>query len=147
MDLSWFRVQTDTEELASRIRSSDIEFDHILCIARGGLVIGGLLSHHLGIRSISTAALKHYSGDNKLDSVDEICPPCGLDGHRFVLVVDDLVDTGATMSFVRENYDEASGLKTAVLYDKSEGKCEPDFYVESMPKDEWITFPWESGDE
>ena len=147
MDLSWFRVQTDVEELASKIQASGEEFDHMLCIARGGLLVGGLLSHLIRIPKISSLELRHYSGQKVLEEVTEISPPCALKDGEKVLLVDDLVDTGGSVTFVREKYGDSVDIKVAVLYDKTEGKCPPDFFVEAAPQDEWITFPWEIGDE
>jgi len=147
MDLSWFRIQTDIEELASKIRSSGEEFDHMLCVARGGLVIGGLLSHLIKVGKISSIDLKHYKGQMALEEVSEISPACAVTQGEKVLVVDDLVDTGDTAKFVHDKYGDDVNIKVAVLYDKTEGKNPPDFCVEEAPADEWITFPWEIGDE
>jgi hypoxanthine phosphoribosyltransferase len=65
---------------------------------------------------------------------------------RRVLVVDDLVDEGATMQTVLKHLgDNNPGvLDAAVLFRKPWSKFEPDFCIETV--DEWIVFAWERGE-
>jgi xanthine phosphoribosyltransferase len=57
------------------------------------------------------------------------------------LLVDDLVDTGATARVVREMAPEAH---FATVYAKPEGRPLVDTYITTVSQDTWILFPWDS---
>ncbi|MDB5392852.1 MAG: xanthine-guanine phosphoribosyltransferase, partial [Rhodospirillales bacterium] len=57
------------------------------------------------------------------------------------LVIDDLVDTGATMRIVRTMLPRAY---VGVLYAKPTGRPFADTFVREFPQDSWIDFPWEA---
>jgi xanthine phosphoribosyltransferase len=57
------------------------------------------------------------------------------------LIVDDLVDSGATMRAIRKMMPNAHA---AVLYAKPDGLDQADSYVETVGQDTWIHFPWET---
>ena len=62
------------------------------------------------------------------------------------MVVDDLVDEGATMQTVAKHLrsEKPRTLRTAVLFKKPWSAFEPDFFLETL--EEWIVFPWERGE-
>jgi xanthine phosphoribosyltransferase len=57
------------------------------------------------------------------------------------LIVDDLVDTGATAKVVRELM---PGAHFATIYAKPAGKPLVDTYVTEVSQDTWIMFPWDT---
>ena len=63
-----------------------------------------------------------------------------------VLVVDDLVDGGATMESITEylSTQSPSDMKTAVLFTKPWSTFAPDFSLRVV--DNWIVFPYERGE-
>jgi xanthine phosphoribosyltransferase len=66
-------------------------------------------------------------------------PSAAGDGTGW-LVIDDLVDTGATMRIVREILPKAH---VGVLYAKPVGRPLADSFVAEFPQESWIDFPWE----
>ena len=58
-----------------------------------------------------------------------------------VLIVDDLVDTGATAKIVRALL---PGAHFATVYAKSEGLPQVDTYVHGVAQETWIYFPWDT---
>lgn len=140
--LSWSQFHQDCEILADKIRQSGRVYDKMLCITRGGVFVGALVAHYLDFRNITTVALKLYEFDNQLPVVEQLSgPDLPLPGTR-VLLVDDLLDSGRTIAFIREKWGEDYHLDTAVLYDKGGGDYRPDFAASRIP-DEWVQFPWE----
>ena len=90
-------------ELAATIVASGWEPDWILCIARGGLLIGGALGYALPLKNIATLNVEFYTDvDERLD-VPVVLPPVldlvDLQNAR-VLVADDVADTGETLEMV-----------------------------------------------
>ncbi len=58
-----------------------------------------------------------------------------------MLIVDDLVDTGATAKIVRALL---PGAHFATVYAKSEGLPQVDTYVHEVAQETWIYFPWDT---
>ena len=57
------------------------------------------------------------------------------------LIIDDLVDTGATAKIVRAML---PGAHFATVYAKPAGKPLVDTYVTETSQDTWIMFPWDT---
>ena len=58
-----------------------------------------------------------------------------------VLIVDDLVDTGATAKVVRALL---PGAHFATVYAKAEGLTQVDTYIHEVAQETWIYFPWDT---
>ncbi len=146
--LSWEQVEAMVAELAAR---SHEHYDVLLAVTRGGLVPAGLLAYHLDIRNILVAAVQFYSGvARRTEQPTFLQFPADpfLHGQR-VLIVDDIWDSGKTISAVKERVHAAGGIPiTAVLHYKPAASlfddC-PDYYVETTSA--WIVYPWETSDE
>ncbi len=93
-----------------------------MAIARGGLTLGHFIAIGLNIRSLYSINSIHYDGDRKLDYIEIFNTPDIKEAKR-VLVVDDIVDSGETMSEVlrilRKDYPEVE-FKVATLFYKKE---------------------------
>ena len=57
-----------------------------------------------------------------------------------MLIVDDLVDTGATARVVR---DMLPGAHFATVYAKPKGREMVDTFITEVSQDTWIFFPWD----
>ncbi len=142
LNLSWEQFHRDCALLAAHIRASGRAYDKLLCITRGGVFVGGLLGHMLGIRNITTIALKLYDFDQQGQVVEQLsAPDLPLPGSA-MLVVDDMLDSGRTLSYIVDKWGGEYALDIAVLYDKGGGTLRPAFTAREIP-DEWVVFPWE----
>ncbi|MGE0207493.1 MAG: phosphoribosyltransferase, partial [Candidatus Babeliales bacterium] len=66
------------------------------------------------------------------------------ENSKYILIVDDLVDTGETMKFLIEALKDSlpkTTIKIATLYYKPTSCIKPDYYIEETTN--WIVFPWE----
>lgn len=145
LTLTWDEFHNDCEQLADIIRAAGAKYDKLVCITRGGVFVGGLLGHLLNMRNITTIALKLYDFDERAQVVEQLsAPDLPLPGSR-ILVVDDLLDSGRTLSFIMEKWSGEYTVDTAVLYDKEVGVMRATFTGKTIPN-EWVCFPWEPSD-
>ncbi len=141
------------EKLAIRIFQSDWEFDTILCLARGGMRPGDILSRIFDkpLAIMSTSSYRSDAGmvQGILDIARFITTPKGEIAGR-VLLVDDLADSGQTLKAVmhqlRTNYKPITELRSAVLWTKALSTFTPDYSVEFLPSNPWIHQPFEGYD-
>lgn len=134
----WSDIEEMVHKLVTKIEKSDQNFDRILCLARGGLVPAALLAHKLDIRDVHSVAITSYYNKEQFDPEVRTALP-DIDGAG-LLVVDDLVDTGKTIDFIKNHYPHA---KVACLLSKPEGHDRADFVGREMKDNQWINFPWE----
>ena len=116
--------------------------DIILAIARGGVTFGHFLSEKLNVRSLYTLNSVHYEDTIKLDHIKIYNIP-DIDADAHVLVVDDIVDSGDTMSEVMRTLREkfpSSRFKSGVLFYKQKATFQPDFKIREAH--DWIHFFW-----
>jgi len=120
-------------------------FARIVAVARGGLVPAAILARELGIRRVEILAVASYDDRTRGAPVVLSAPgPIGTDDPAAgpaTLVVDDLVDTGATARVIR---DLLPGAVFATLYAKPLGRPLVDVSVTFFPQDTWILFPWDT---
>ena len=141
------------ERLAVKIHQSGWEFDNILCLARGGMRPGDLLSRifdkPLAIMSTSSYRAGAGTVQGHLDVARYITTPKGEIAGR-VLLVDDLADTGHTMNAVidtlKDNYQPITELRSAVIWTKGVSSFKPDYSVEFLESNPWIHQPFEPYD-
>ena len=138
--VSWDQFHRDSRALAWRL-SEEGPFEAMVAITRGGLVPAAIVARELNIRLIETVSVKSYDHKNQGDIqilkpiTDEV-----LRGRGKVLIVDDLVDTGATARVVRSMLPSAH---FATVYAKPLGRELVDTFVTEVSQDTWIYFPWD----
>ena len=141
------------EKLAVKIHQSGWECDTILCLARGGLRPGDILSRifdkPLAIMSTSSYRAEAGTVQGHLDIGRFIATPKGDISGR-VLLVDDLADSGATLKAViamlKTNYAPITELRSAVIWTKGVSTFEPDYSVDYLATNPWIHQPFEGYD-
>ena len=141
------------EKLAIRIHQSGWQFDTILCLARGGMRPGDILSRifdkPLAIMSTSSYRAEAGTQQGVLDIARYITTPKGEIAGK-VLLVDDLADTGKTLKEVidrlRNDYAPITELRSAVIWTKGVSSFKADYSVEFLPTNPWIHQPFEGYD-
>ena len=138
------------EKLALQIHKSGWKFDTILCLARGGLRPGDILSRifekPLAIMSTSSYRADGGTVQGSLDIARFITTPRGeIAGN--VLVVDDLADSGHTLQAVLKQIQSlcpaVTELRSAVIWTKEISIFTPDYSVEFLSSNPWIHQPFE----
>ena len=141
------------EKLAIKIHQSKWKFDTILCLARGGMRPGDILSRifdkPLAIMSTSSYRAEAGTQQGVLDIARYITTPKGEIAGK-VLLVDDLADTGKTLKVVieqlRGDYKPITELRSAVIWTKAVSTFAADYSVEFLPTNPWIHQPFEGYD-
>ncbi len=143
--ISWSEYGNLAEALAEKVRADGRSFDLVVGIARGGIPVAMVVSDHLDVK-IDFINVKSYSDIGKRTAPRIVSTLTEAIEGKKVLLVDDLVDQGDTMAFVKRFLadQKPSLLATAVLFKKPWSKTEPDYYLESVS--EWIVFPFELGE-
>ena len=141
--VTWDQFHRDSRALAWRLQGQG-PFEAVIAIARGGLVPAAIVARELNIRKIESVAVKSYDHQNQggIQVLKPIAPSIieAARAGKKVLIVDDLVDTGATARVVR---DLLPGAHFATVYAKPKGREMVDTFITEVSQDTWIFFPWD----
>ena len=149
--ISWPDYHHSIEQLAVKIYQSQWQFNQIVCIARGGLRVGDILSRIYDLPLAILSASSYGGAGGQIRSEIKIANHLSMTtanlGSR-VLLVDDLVDSGVSLQqslqWLKSHYaQEIEDIRSAVLWYKACSIIAPDFYVEYLPENPWIHQPFE----
>ena len=144
--VSWDQFHRDARALAWRLNGAG-PFHALIAVTRGGLVPAAIVAREIGIRIIDTFCVTNYSHTSQgemqiLKTVSEVVARLGGGTGKGLLIVDDLVDTGATARVIRDLLPDAH---FAAVYAKPKGKPLVDTFITEVSQDTWIFFPWDTG--
>lgn len=150
--ISWEQYHRNIERLALTVYQSGWQFNQIVCLAKGGLRVGDILSR-LFRQPLAILSATSYGGeDNRKRSKIVFSKHLSMTAEHLgnrVLLVDDLVDSGISIekaiAWLREHHDrEIEEIRTAVIWHKKCSIVKPDYYVEYLPDNSWIHQPFEA---
>jgi hypoxanthine phosphoribosyltransferase len=136
----------DRDILVDMIKKSHLEkpFDIVLGIARGGLTLAKHIYAELKISTFMVIQLQSYTNQKQSEIKIIKEPPWDELKNKRLLIVDDLIDNGKTIHFLKQLLLEKgmSNFKFAVLIDKQKNpEINADFCARYL--DEWVVFFWE----
>ncbi|MBU2645277.1 MAG: xanthine phosphoribosyltransferase [bacterium] len=134
--VSWSELHRDARALAWRLLDKS-PWKGVIAITRGGLVPAAIVARELDVRLVDTICVTTY--DEQAQGRSEILKGFEGDGAGFLLI-DDLVDTGATAKIVKELVPKAH---FATVYAKPSGRPLVDTFITEVSQDTWIRFPWD----
>ncbi|MTJ55411.1 phosphoribosyltransferase [Anabaena sp. UHCC 0253] len=149
--ISWSDYHHKIEQLAIKIYQSGWEFNQIVCLARGGLRVGDILSRIYN-QPLAILATSSYNGAGKQDRAGLIVSQhLTMTGDKLgtrILLVDDLVDSGITIqqtvpwlhSYSQSPIEE---IRTAVIWYKACSVVVPHYYADYLADNPWIHQPFE----
>jgi hypoxanthine phosphoribosyltransferase len=151
--VSWDEYNRLIEKLALKVWESAWSFDAILCLARGGLRVGDVMSRlfdrPLGVLFTSSYRENAGTTQSRLIISEHLSSAAPLPGGRWLLV-DDLVDSGATLveviPLLKQRHPQVQEIRSAVIWRKGASVAEPDYYIEHLPTNPWIHQPFEEYD-
>jgi len=131
------------------------EPDLIVSINRGGLVPGVYLSHALNIPHYPIHyQTRDFQSARKHDKSRWTFSykPHALNYDKNILLVDDINDTGATISDVMDNWSDSNlgdlpltkRVRNATLVERKSSEYRVDFSPTILDNTKWVVFPWES---
>ena len=150
LHVSWDEYNRLVERLALAVYESEYRFDQIICLARGGLRVGDVLSRiyeqPLAILSTHSYAAEGGTIRGELVIAEHMTMTKPRLGDR-VLIVDDMVDSGHTLAAVHRElprrFPHIVDVKTAVLWWKACSVFAPDYFVQHLADNPWIHQPFE----
>jgi uncharacterized protein len=150
LNVSWDQYNTLVERLALQVHESGWRFNQVICIARGGLRVGDVLSriYELPLAILSTHSYTAEGGTvrGQLVIAEHMTMTSPRLGDR-VLLVDDMVDSGHTLEMVNkelpQRFPHITDIRTAVVWYKACSVIKPDYYVSYLPDNPWIHQPFE----
>ena len=155
--IDWDTYNKSIDKLALQINDSGYSPSFIICIARGGLRVGDMLSRifnvkcgYLGVESYSAKKKNQIANtQNELTFARDLSTTSRNYGEN-ILVTDDLIDTGITLEKTLKwlkNYKDFKEkkiyFKSAVLYKKEKSNFKSDYIVHNLQDNPWIVFPYE----
>jgi uncharacterized protein len=151
--VSWSDYHKAIERLAAKVHESGWRFNQIVCIARGGVRVGDIVSRiiklPLAIIFTSSYVAKGGTQRGEISVSEHMAMMTPALGDR-VLLVDDLVDSGVTLEVVKrhlaERHPGVKEIRTAVLWYKAVSRSKPDYFVDYFAESPWIHQPFEPYD-
>lgn len=137
--IDWPEIVDRSTALADKLRELT-EIKGVIAITTGGMIPACLVSRLLGVKNIQTFCISTYNDTERGANADIFHAPALLDHGDKWVVIDDLVDSGRTLTILREHYPKAV---YGCLYAKPEGQPLTDHAVEIVTQDAWLVFPWE----
>lgn len=148
--VDWDEYHRLIERLCLQVHESEWRFDSLLCLARGGLRVGDVISriYDIPLAILAASSYRAAAGtrQGQLDIGEYITMTSDALMGR-LLLVDDLVDSGVTLGRVVEHlqsrYRAIEEVRTAVIWYKACSSYRPDYFVQYLPANPWIHQPFE----
>ena len=162
--VSWQDVENHTQEILRQIQRDAWLPDYVVGLTRGGLVPANFISQYLDI-PMETLKVSLRDDSSQPESnlwMAEDAFGDNENGGKKILIVDDINDTGATLNYIKQDWQASclpnderwvsdvwgKNVRVAVLYDNEASKSELDINYSSVTinkaeEDQWIVFPWE----
>lgn len=138
---SYDQVCKDISEIGTYLTYNRFDPELIVGLKRGGLVPAVHLSHMFdaAMEVIGWSTRDHVQREHNI-AVSE-----AIQRGDNVLIVDDINDSGLTLSQVREHYKAADkpNVKFVVLVNKMNSSFKVDYAPFTMADDTWVQFYWE----
>ncbi len=151
--VSWADYVDLCEKLVAKVGTSGWKFDSLICLARGGMRPGDIFSRVYGkpLAVLSTSSYREEAGtvQGELCIAKHITGVDSLKGK--VLLVDDLCDSGKTISKVivhlKHEFPEIEEIRVAAIWVKAQSVLTPEYYVVKFDGNPWIHQPFEEYDD
>jgi uncharacterized protein len=143
--IGWPEYGRSLEKLAELVAAEGLKFDLVIGIARGGLPVAMVVSDRLGAK-VDFINVKSYTGLGKRTKPKILTTITEQIRGEQVLLVDDIVDGGDTMTTVTDYLaaNDPATIKTAALFTKPWSSLRPDFSLGVV--EDWVVFPYEKGE-
>jgi hypoxanthine phosphoribosyltransferase len=131
-------------QTAAKIKESDFRPEVIVGIARGGWIHARIQCDLLGVKELFSVKIDHWGVTATKDGKAKLtCPLTGDVTGKKVLVVDDITDTGESLTMAVEHVKECgpAEVRSATLMHIAGSKFVPDFYGVEVTW-AWEIFPW-----
>ncbi|TQQ83543.1 phosphoribosyltransferase [Halonotius terrestris] len=140
---NWTYVYGLSQDVASAVKAADFEPDVIVALAPDGWFAGRCLRDLLGIDELASLKIDPSLEAEAAESITDALPAERV-ADKNVLLVDDIADTGGTLSraasIVADR--EASEVRTATLHAIDTSDFTPAFFGDRFEDWQWVIYPW-----
>lgn len=142
LPISWQELQDTCLKIYKKIKKQNLDFDRIVCISRGGLVVARIFSDFLDL-PISNFTVISYGGINDRQQ-PKIVEHLQVDiKNERILLIDEIVDTGDTFKLASDylKSKQPAGIISLSPFIKPQASPQPDLW--QVKTDKWVIFPYE----
>ncbi len=121
----------------------------IVYIERGGMVFARMLSDFLSVKELHGINASYYTDIGTPSRMVNVgSAEIGFGGRGYVLVADDIADTGKTLHTVLKKLSESTDnrLVSATLVFKPASILVPDVYGKKVSNETWVVFDYEENE-
>jgi xanthine phosphoribosyltransferase len=161
---TWQDVEHQTQEILRQMQQDQWRPDYVVGLTRGGLVPANLISQYLEcpMETLKVSLRDDTSLPESNLWMAEDAFGNNETGGKNILIVDDINDTGATLNYIKQDWQSSclpndqrwiddvwgKSVRIAVLYDNESSKSELSINysavtINKAEEDSWIVFPWE----
>ena len=141
----WGDAYRLSRQMALNVKKAGYKPDLVVAISRGGLVPARILCDVLGIMDLVSVKVEHWyvTGEHTERAVIKYPLNADLTGKK-VLVVDDITDTGSSLTETVKHVSTLNPLsvKTATMQHLIQSSFKPDFTGEVVKDWAWFIYPW-----
>ncbi len=143
--VSFKEMKKYSEDLATEILKRYGPPDVIVYAQRGGMLIARLLSDALNVRNLVCISAMYYSKSNTRYASVKTGGVPKIDAKSYILVVDDIADTGKTLKTLCSGIRSKSRSKviTCTFGMKPQSVIKPDLCDFRVSNDTWVIFEYE----
>jgi xanthine phosphoribosyltransferase len=144
INVSFNEIDFYARTIADRLKDRDIT--HVVGLARGGVIPATIMCYVLD-KPLLTTGVRSYEEDKKTKDLLTY-QPLNIkelkEVNAHVLIVDDICDSGETMTYISDQMTLANVKRTNVcIFTKEKHKEWLDHYGLVVSDNKWIVFPWE----
>jgi hypoxanthine phosphoribosyltransferase len=143
--LDWDDIYSYAYQTSLKIKKSGWQPDAVVGIARGGWVHARIQCDLLGVKDLFSVKVDHWGVTATKDGKAKLSVPLvGKVEDKKVLVVDDITDTGQSLTMAVDHIKEKGNpadVKTAALMHIDGSKFIPDYYGVEITW-AWEIWPW-----
>lgn len=154
---NWKDIEAAVIKIGNQMRDDNWHPDYIVGLTRGGLSPAVLLSQYTGVpmHTLKVSLRDEHNCESNLWMAED-----AFNGKR-ILIVDDINDTGATLAWIKEDWQSScspkdqrwraegvfgTNVRIAAIVDNmssNERIHYPSIKIDKSKEDCWVSFPWE----
>jgi xanthine phosphoribosyltransferase len=166
---SWQDIENQTHEILRQLQRDAWRPDYVVGLTRGGLIPANLISQYLEVRmeTLKVSLRDDNNGpESNLWMAEDAFghrhwdPMVSNNGRKNILIVDDINDSGATLSWIKKDWEDFysskpepwktiwnDSVRFAVLVNNEASEFKRIDYstieINKAEEPSWIVFPWE----